>query len=257
MSEILTLSRAFFLNAVREKLFIGLLIGTLLLLGFADYLSSLALAEPYRVFSGFGSIAVWIVGILVIITFCIFDYKKGFENRSAQVILARPISRWKYAFAAFLSQAALLWLYSIGAFGVLWVWFRFSFGSWAVPVLYACVVTALALTLLAGLALLCSSLFETSILSLIGFVSLLLVCLLNEPALTLAQRYSTSPVSKWTNLAITYVLPTLSHYRPAEIMAHNLTPPLAELAWLALYTGFFCAASLLLGAMVFNAKDLP
>jgi ABC-type transport system involved in multi-copper enzyme maturation permease subunit len=257
MSEVLTLSRAFFINSVREKLFLGLLVGTFLLFGLAEYLSTLSLAEPFRVFSGFGSIAIWIIGILLIVTFCIFDFKKGFENRSAQAILARPISRWKYALAAFLSHSALLWLYSLGAFGIFWIWFRVSFGSWAVPVLYAFWVTALGLTLLAALALLCASLFETSILALIGFTGLFIVCLLNEPALSLAQRYSTHSLSKWTNLAITYLLPSLSHYRPAEIMAHNLPPPFPELAWLATYTAFFCASSLLLGSIIFNARDLP
>ncbi|MHA2621218.1 MAG: hypothetical protein V2G42_04400 [bacterium JZ-2024 1] len=257
MSEVITLSRSFFINTVRERLFIGLLTGTLILLGFAYYLSGLALAEPYRVFSGFGSVGIWIVGILIIIAFCIFDFKKWFENRSAQVILARPVSRWQYVLSAFFANSFLLWLYSVGAFLVLWLWFRWSFGSWVVPAPYAMVVTALGLSLLAGIAILCSCVFETNILSLIAFVSLLIVFLLNEPALALAERYSAQSVSRWVNLAITYLMPTLSHYRLAEIMAHNEPPSLLELAGLVAYTFFFTASALLLATLIFNSRDLP
>lgn len=257
MSEVLILARSFFNNAVREKLFIGLFAVTLLLFGFAHYLSSLALAEPYRIFAGFGSVAVWIVGILVIISFCIFDFKKNFENRTAQVILARPISRGMYILSTFVSNGALLWLYCTGSFAILWLWFRALFGSWNVPVIYGMLVSGFALTLLAGLALLCACLFESSALSLGGFVALLTVCLLNAPALSLAQRFSTHSVSTWVNLAITYVLPTLSHYRVTEIMAHNSPPPVSELGGLLVYTSFFSLAALLLASLIFNSRDLP
>lgn len=81
------------LTAIRDKLFVGLLLGLVFAAGVASALGATALLEPEQMTIAFTAAASRIILMVGIIVFIAFHIRNAFDNRELDLLLSRPISR--------------------------------------------------------------------------------------------------------------------------------------------------------------------
>lgn len=109
----LTIIRYTLLTALRDWLFLGLLIILCLAYGLSSFMGSTALVEqPQMSLSYFAGASRIIMNIGLIVFVC-FHVRRGFENREIESILSKPISRTTFVIAYWLGFAVLAAIISI------------------------------------------------------------------------------------------------------------------------------------------------
>jgi ABC-type transport system involved in multi-copper enzyme maturation permease subunit len=100
-----TTSRYFFLNALRDRLFIGLGILLILIYSVSGIFGSTALVEEGQAIGVFLGGAARILLAIGITVFICISISRSLENKEIDLILSKPISRWQIIIALFASFA--------------------------------------------------------------------------------------------------------------------------------------------------------
>lgn len=145
----LTNVRYIMITALRDWLFIGLLIGILFATGISATLGSTAFIEEKEMTLTFASGASRLILMVGLIVFVCFHIRNAFDTKEIDVILSRPISRTNLVIAYWLGfafVAFLLTLPVIGILGIIGVDNWPGFAGWALSLLLETfLVVALAL----------------------------------------------------------------------------------------------------------------
>ena len=145
----LTNIRYIFITALRDWLFLGLMIGVLCATGIAAILGGTAFLEAREMTITYAAGASRIILMLGLIVFVCFHIRNAFDTKEIDVILSRPITRSNLVIAywlGFMLVALILVLPIVGLVGVIGMISVKGYLFWALSLLLeAGIVVALAL----------------------------------------------------------------------------------------------------------------
>jgi ABC-type transport system involved in multi-copper enzyme maturation permease subunit len=252
----LTNIRYILLTALRDKLFIGLIIGILAAAGISAMLGSTAMVEGDEMtatFSGGASRIILIIGLLV---FVCFHIRQAFEQKEIDVLLSRPISRpqvmlsyWLgFCFVAFLMVLATATLLS---FLPLLNWKGYAF--WCISLLAeSFIVVAIGLfaafTLRSAVASVMASMGLYTIGRMMGFF-----IATSESKLLFDERWINTLLG-WVLKGVSIVTPRLDLFTQSEWLVYGLLRP-QDFTYAAIQAIIFTALLLLAAMIDFQRKQ--
>jgi ABC-type transport system involved in multi-copper enzyme maturation permease subunit len=242
-----------FLEAVRDRIWVILILFGFVLLVGNHVLTPIALGEGPRVTIDLGLGALNLLGLLVTIIVGANLVHQEIDRRSIHVILARPVGRTSYLIGKWLGLCGMLWSTAlVMGLGLTVVGWQIRGAEIVVPLLQATFLACLSFSILCTLVILFSSL-STPLLS--TLYSLGIYCMgwwvadlrslgekLGEPLQTLV-------------LSASFVLPNLELFNARFAVAHMEAMPWLQIGIAAGYALFYSAAVLALSTMAFQARE--
>lgn len=95
------------LTALRDWLFLGILLLVLLTTGISLFLANTALSEQTAMAAAFITSSVRMITVMGLVVFVCFHVRRSFENKEVELILSKPISRINFVLAYFFGFALL------------------------------------------------------------------------------------------------------------------------------------------------------
>jgi len=242
--------RYILLTAIRDRLFIGLLLGIAAAAYISSVLGSTAMLEPEQMTLAFTAASARVIVMLGVIVFIGFHIRNAFDSREIDVLLSRPISRptlvISYALgfalvALLLALPTILVIYSLGVLS--------STGFWV----YAASFVA-ECWLVVAIALFCSLTFRSGTASVLGALAIYTLSRMmgyfvattgsNILFKDAALRFG----SKWLIEGISTIVPRLDFFAKSEWLVYG--PRSMEDATLFLYQAAIFIPLLLAAATI-------
>ena len=143
------------LTALRDRLFLGLLVGGGLAAGLAGFLGDAAMVEGDQMALVFAGTAVRLILVIGLVLFVAFHVQRLYETREIEAILSRPLSREGFVIAYWFGMALLAVLLAVPLCALMVTAGAVDpagLGLWAATVVLECLVVV-AFTVFAGLTL--------------------------------------------------------------------------------------------------------
>ena len=219
----LTTIRYVLLTALRDKLFIGLLIG----IGFATYIASVlggtSMVETQEMTISLTAGASRMILMVGLIVFVCFHLRHAFDTKEIDVFLSRPISRRSLVLAYWLGFAVvalLLVLPILALLGWLGVPNKEGFGLWSASLaLESMLVVALALfasfTLRSGVTSMLASLGLYTLMRMMGFF------VATSHSTMINQGKTINQIMRWALEGISIIIPRLDLYGDAQWLIYG------------------------------------
>jgi ABC-type transport system involved in multi-copper enzyme maturation permease subunit len=221
-----------FREAIRDKVFLTLLVFAILVMGGARVIQPLALGEESKVIQDLGLSAITFFGVLISVLVGGRLVYKEVEKRTIYIMLAKPVRRWEFILGKYVGLMAVL-LASLVVMTVGYYLVMFATGTPASAyLLWSLVMTFFELAILTATAILFST-FVTPIASSVFTFAVYFVGHLTRD-LRLLAAMSPAPLIK----VISQVF-----YNPQA------------LALSAAYAVLYAATLLLISTLVFSRKD--
>lgn len=112
--------RYILLTALRDWLFVGLLLGVVAVSLVSSLMGNMAMVEQNQlrlVYAAAGARVVLVVGLIV---FVCFHLRNAFDTKEIDVFLSRPISRANLVFSYWLGFAVVATVLALPSFGIVW-----------------------------------------------------------------------------------------------------------------------------------------
>lgn len=231
----LTNIRYILLTAIRDRLFMGLLLG----IGAAAYISSVlgstAMLEPEQMTLAFTAASARVIVMLGIIVFIGFHIRNAYDSREIDVLLSRPISRptlvlsYALGFALVALLLALPTLVVIYATGVL-----SKTGFWVYAASLICEAW-----LVVAIALFCAFTFKSGTVSVLGALAIYTISRMigyfvaTTGSGILFKEHAVQQGAVWVMKGISTVIPRLDFFAKSEWLIYG--PRSMEDATLFLY----------------------
>lgn len=134
----LTNIRYIFLTAIRDRLFAGLLLASLIAAFISSAMGNTALLEPEQMTLTLIAASLRSILVVGLIVFVCFHLRTAFQSREIDVLLSRPMTRSNLVFSYWLGfalLALLLWLPAIGIVGYKALALEQGFFAWSASLL--------------------------------------------------------------------------------------------------------------------------
>lgn len=221
----LTNIRYILITALRDWLFLGLMIAVLCATGIASVLGSTAFLEQQEMTITYAAGASRIILMLGLIVFVCFHIRHAFDTKEIDVILSRPITRANLVIAywlGFMLVALILLLPIVALVGIIGVMNVQGYLFWAVSLL-------LEAGIVVGLALFSAFALRSAVTSVLGCMGLYVVSRMMVFFVMTAEHPMFSElkfiVMRWLLQAISWVLPRLDFFGKTEWLVYGVTKP--------------------------------
>ncbi len=251
--RILGISFNTFREAIRDKVFLTLLVFGILVMGSAKVIQPLALGEESKIVKDLGLASITLFCVLIAVLVGGRLVYKEVEKRTIYIVLAKPVRRWEFILGKYLGLMgvllASLLVMTVGFYAVL-----FATGVRGSPrLLWSLLMTFFELGIITAVA----TLFSTLVTPIAGAVFTFAVYFVGHLTrdLKLLSAMSPSPVVKGVSLLLYYVLPNLSNFNIRGEVVHDVVLNPQALALSALYAIVYVATLLLVSVFIFSRKD--
>lgn len=251
----LAIAAATFRGFVRDRIFYGVLIFSLLFIALSYLIATLTITEERKILLDFGFMAISLSGISVAIFLGTTAVAKEIESRVIYSVLSKPISRAQYLLGKFLGTFAILFvahaLLSATLIGIL-----LFLGQGFPDGLFACFFLMLLESLLILAIASAFSVYSSAFLS-GSFSFAIFLAGRSSSTLKLLAEKATTPGTRSIAKFFYWFLPNLERFNIRDLVAyskpypHNMLP--LALAYCLLYSIFVFS----LGAAAFAKRDLP
>lgn len=252
MSHIWVIAHNTLREAIRDRIFYGIVGFAVLFLLFDIFLAKISLGDLVMIKS-FGLAGIYIFGLVVTIFLGSSIIYKELERRTLYFILSKPVSRTDVLLGKFfgllaavaLTMAVMALLYTAvialegGGFD----------GLGLLAILFQLAEMALVTALLVFLSSLAAPLTATLCAVILVFVGHLL------PTVVANARTLGTGVHK-TALVLSYLLPNLEKFNIRNTAVHSIAPSGESIALVFLYALCYCVFLLLLARVIFSRREL-
>ena len=238
------------LTAIRDKLFLGLFIVAILVIGVSKFLGITALSEQQQMAIVYATGAVRFLVIFGLILFISIHIRRFFETREIEVILTHPISRTKFILSYWIATIFITVLIAIpiiiGTTLIVGVINWQGFALWSVSlVLEGVLVSAIALFGSLILKSSVSSVIFTSCFYALARMSAFIMATADSPIVqsNALIKYIAKPIF----LAISAVMPRLDQFSQTSWVVYGFENNLYGFILLqtAIYTALLLSASII------------
>jgi ABC-type transport system involved in multi-copper enzyme maturation permease subunit len=242
-----------FLEAVRDRIWVIVILFGFVLLAGQHAFTPIALGEGPRVTVDLGLTTLGLLGLVVAVVVGGNLVHQEIDRRSIHIILARPVSRTVYLIGKWLGLCGMLWstglLMGCGLVALGW---HVRGPEAILPLVQAVFLTCLSFSILCSLAVFFSSLSTPLLSSLytLGVYGMGWWAIdLRNLAAKMAEPLQTAL------LAMSYALPNLEVMNGRYAVAHLEPVPTAQIVVAAVYAVLYSAAVLSLAALAFQARE--
>ncbi len=242
-----------FREAIRDKVFIAIIIFSVIIMGSARIIKPLTLGEEAKVVKDIGLNTITLFSVLIAILIGGRLVYKEIEKRTVYLILTRPIQRWKFIVGKYLGLMLVLFesiLIMTGIFYLMLLLLGISanfFMLWAVILIFfqLAVVTAIAIFF---------STFSTPITSAVFTSALYVIGHLTRDLKALAAISKSSVANLLTDIFY-YLLPNLANFNIKAQVVHNAILDYKILSLTILYAVIYASFVLFISCLIFRKKD--
>ena len=244
-----------FRESLRDKLQVNLLIFGLIMIGSSLLLSDLTLGERARIVLDIGLASMNLFGVLIAIFVGIGLVNREIDRRTLYVVLAKPVTRPTFLLGRYLGLlltiAMNLVIMCAGLAGIL------AYGAipFAPDILKAVLLIMMEVTVVAAVALLCSTFTSTPTLGAIFTLSVWVIGHLTGDLKALGNKLP-DPVLSWLLTGLYYVWPNLERFNIKGRVVYALPVGAEEMTLTMGYGSLYTALVLCAASFIFCRRDL-
>ncbi len=253
MKIILAIAKNTFRQAIRDKILYGIIIFALLFICSIAVISSLALEETVFIIRSLGLAEIYFFGLIVTIFLGASLIYDEVDQRTTYMLLAKPVTRGNLIIGKFLGLLASTGLTTILMAVAYMAIVFFNGGGIDFPAL---AVVGLQLIEM-GILITVLILFSTITTPLASTIYTILIVYIGH-SLGLIHSYAAKAnyLSKTILLAVYYIAPNLEKFNSRNLITHNLTISIGELALSGIYALAYIILVIYITTIAFNKKDL-
>lgn len=238
------------LTAMRDRLFLGLLIGILVAARISHILGSTAMLEPEQMALSFTAASARVIIMIGIIVFIGFHMRNAFDTKEIDVLLSRPISRTTLVLSywfGFVAVATCLVVPTVGLIALSQVFSKTGFALWSLSlwcesIMVVTITLFAALTLRSGVGTVLTALAIYALSRMIGFF------LITSQSGFTFENHAVATASSWIMNAISMIIPRLDFFAKSGWMIYG--PKSYDDLWLFLLQTLVMVPLLLTAAIV-------
>jgi ABC-type transport system involved in multi-copper enzyme maturation permease subunit len=242
-------------SLLREKVFYGVLVASILIVGFSYLLATLTIIESRKILLDFGFTAISVSGLLISLFVGIYSLAKELESKTIYSVIAKPVSRTtflfgKYVGCALVLAAAHLFL-GLVLMGVLSV-----AGEQAPQGFVECIFLIFSENLVILSVAFCVSVFISS--AFLAGALTFAVFLIGRASIDLfamAEKGGTKEVRVIAR-GLYWLAPNLERYNIRDVVAYGREFPATMMSHGLFYALLYIAFALGIAAILFERKDI-
>ncbi|MBS4016355.1 MAG: ABC transporter permease [Candidatus Latescibacteria bacterium] len=242
-----------FREAIRDKVFIAIIIFSIIVMGSARVIKPLTLGEEAKVIKDIGLNSITLFSVLIAILIGGRLVYKEIEKRTIFLILSRPIYRWQFIVGKFFGLMLVLFESILIMTGIFYLMMLVLGIQANFYLLWAVVLTFFELAIVTSIAIFFST-FSTPITSSVFTFALYFIGHLTRDLKTLAA-ISKSPPATLISDVLYYVLPNLSNFNVKAQVVHNALLDYRVILLTILYSIVYSAFVLFISCLIFRKKD--
>lgn len=228
--------------------------GLIIVLSFA--IARLSFYEPSRLALDFGLAGVFLASCLSAVILGAGLISKDMRDRTAHLVLTKPISRPEYVLGRFLGAGAVIILNSVGMYFVVFLAFKFLGGAVTKQLIFAPLLQIMEFLMLLALSMFFSS-FTTAALATIFSVSFWFIGhAMDDLSATLYRIFPDAGAGNKIFITLLKVLPDFTVLSRLSEFSHHTPIPFAEIRHAFFYGMSFVILMLCLTSLVFWKKDI-
>ncbi len=242
-----------FIESMRDKILIILIVLGFLLMASSKIIQPLALGEEHKIIKDLGLSAINLITVLIAIFVGGRLIYKEIERRTIYIVLAKPIRRWEFILGKYLGLLLVLFVSLL----ILAVGFSLVLLLMNIPgdftLLLPLLLLIFQLSIITALAIFFST-FVTPIGAAIFTFILYFIGHLTRD-LKVFGMISKNPVIKILTDFFYYILPNLSNFNIKGMVVHNVPISLSVIVFTIIYGILYTAGILFFSAVIFQRKD--
>jgi Cu-processing system permease protein len=251
--RLIAVARNTYLESVRQKLFVSLLVFGFLLMASALILKDISIQQDAKILMDVGLASIEFFGSLVAIFIGADIVSRDIERRTVHLLLVKPLSRTEFVIGRFLGLGATL-LSCVGLMAIgLVLALATVRAAPRVAVLTALVAMAMQL-LVSGAIATCLSALASRPLAMIGATILCLLGRMSDVLKNVSVVIEGFP--DWLGKTVYYTVPNLRAFDLKTRAVYGDAIPATLLVELALYALTYCGVLLALATLAFERRDL-
>ncbi|MCS7258680.1 MAG: ABC transporter permease [candidate division WOR-3 bacterium] len=242
-----------FRESVRDKVFIAIIIFSIITMLGARVIKPLTLGEEAKVIKDIGLNSITFFSVLIAILVGGRLVYKEIEKRTIYLILSRPVSKTTFIIGKYLGLLLVLFdsiLIMTGVFYLFLLFLRIPANYFLV---WAIIMTFFELAIITAIAIFFST-FTTPITSAIFTFAIYFIGHLTPDLKNLA-RIAKSPVITFMSDVLYYLLPNLANFNVKAQVVHNLVIDYRVTILTILYGIVYSAFIMFLSCLIFRNKD--
>ena len=245
-----------FREAVRDRVLYNLVFFALLLVGFTPLFGKISIGLERIVLVNLGLTAISLFGVVIAIFIGTGLVSKEIDKKTLYTVLSRPVRRWEFIIGKYFGLAGTLavntFFMAIGFFvALLYVTHSFSKGDNSL--FAALYFIGLELLMITAIAMLFSS-FSSPLFSAVFSFAMFVIGSFAEDLRGFARL--TEGATKWTVMAISYLVPNFGALNVVGRVAHQQPVPIPLLLDNSIYAVLYSAAALCGAVLIFEHRDL-
>ncbi|MEO0075316.1 MAG: ABC transporter permease [candidate division WOR-3 bacterium] len=242
-----------FREAIRDKIFIAIIIFSIIVMGGARLIKPLTLGEEAKVIKDIGLNSITLFAVLIAILIGGRLVYKEIEKRTVYLILSRPIYRWQFIIGKYFGLMLVLFesiLIMTGVFYLILLLLQIQANFY---LLWAVILTFFELAVVTAIAIFFST-FSTPITSSVFTFALYFIGHLTRDLKTLAAISKSAPTMIISDV-LYYILPNLSNFNIKAHVVHNALLDYKVIFMTIIYAVVYSAFVLFVSCLIFNKKD--
>jgi ABC-type transport system involved in multi-copper enzyme maturation permease subunit len=257
MTNVWTVARNTFREAVRDRVLYNLVFFALLMMGAAILVGQISIDIEESVIVSLGLTAISVIGIFIAVFIGVGLVSKEMDKRTLYALLAKPVERWEFLLGKYGGLVMTLVVntgaMAVGLYLALWaVKHPLTRSDWYL--LVAVYLILLKLAVIVALAMLFSC-FTTPFLAILFTLGIYLAGVYAEDLRTMQAVNLSSATMKMLR-GISYLLPNFENFNVMGAVAHERGVP-GILVWHdTWYAIVYCGMVLAAAAMVFSRRNL-
>jgi len=245
-----------FREAVRDRVLYNLVFFALLLVGFTPLFGKISIGLERIVLVNLGLTAITLFGVVIAIFVGTGLVSKEIDKKTLYTVLARPVRRWEFILGKYAGLAGTLavntFFMAIG-FLIALVYVTRTFGRGDVSLFAALYFIGLEFLVITAIAMLFST-FSSPLFSAVFSFALFVIGSFADDLRGFAGL--TEGATKWTVLAISYLVPNFGAMNVVSQVAHQQPVSGNLLLQNTVYAVLYSAAALSAAIMIFERRDL-
>ena len=253
-SNIFTIARNTFREAVRDRVLYNLVVFVLLITASAIFLGELTGGQEARTIVNLGLSAMLLFGAFISIFVGVSLVSKEIERRTVYAVLSKPVGRGEFIVGKYLGLClTLLVNVLIMGIGVSLALLYVGGGRLAFSIWGAICLIFFELTILTGVAILFSSFSSPALSALLAFL-IFIIGHFSAALREFAQNLGSGAAKLFFEI-LYWILPILSNFSFITNAAHGDTPPPAFLITAIVYAIFYNAVLLAIAVWIFRQRN--
>jgi ABC-type transport system involved in multi-copper enzyme maturation permease subunit len=246
-----------FLTAIRDLLFIGLILAIVAAILISNFLGGTALVEKMEMSTAYTASSVRLIAVIGMIVFVCFHVRRAFENKEIDLMLSRPISRVAFVFSYWLGFALVATLIVLPVIIAISIFQSYDIRGlflWGFSLIFEClIVTAFAVFSSIILRSAVSSVLLSFAFYVISRMMGFFIYVIESPA-----QHELSSVSFYTQKAMwitSFLFPRLDLYGKSEWLIYGIAKLSTDWWWFIPQTLIYVPILLVAAVIDFRKKQ--